>query len=131
MNTASRSFSRDEPPRRGGTIEEQAADWLSRRDRGFLEGEQEAFSAWLLADPRHAAAANQIEASWRFLQKPWHSGQTEEVLREIEARVVVRTHRQRFLWRSASGLAAAVLLVFVLRPSRSPEVAPAVTANWM
>jgi ferric-dicitrate binding protein FerR (iron transport regulator) len=40
----------DEPPV-GGTIEQQAADWLSRRERGFAPEEQEAFSKWLLEDP--------------------------------------------------------------------------------
>src|SRR5262245_55030239 len=100
----------DEPPP-GGTIEQQAADWLSRRERGFAPEEQEAFSRWLLEDPRHAAAAKRMEASWRYLQKPRRAGQSTELLQEIEALVARRSRRRRQIygWSVAALAAAAVL----------------------
>jgi transmembrane sensor len=113
----------DEPPP-GGTIEEQAADWLSRRERGFVRDEQEAFSKWLLEDPRHAAAAKQMEASWRRLQKPRRAGQGTELLQEIDALVAHRSRQRRHVYGwSLAALAAAAVLVVVYMPFRSRETA--------
>lgn len=116
---------RDEPPA-GGSIEQQAADWLSRRERGLAPEEQEAFSNWLLADPRHAAAAKQMEASWRYLQKPRRGGQGAELLQEVEALVARRARRRRQVYGwSVAALAAAAVLVLAFVPFRSREtVAP-------
>src|SRR5689334_22953276 len=112
----------DEPPPGGGTIEQQAADWLSRRERGFAPDEQEAFSRWVLEDPRHAAAARQMEASWRYLQKPRLAGQGAELLQEIDMLVARRSRRRRQVYGwSIAALAAAAVLVLAFVPSRPRE----------
>lgn len=122
---------RDEPPP-GGSIEQQAADWLSRRERGLAPEEQEALSDWLLADPRHAAAARRMEASWQYLQRPRLGGQGDDLLREVEARVArrVRRRRQVYGW-SFTVLAAAAVLVFAFVPFRTREPAAPSAPGWV
>ncbi|HVY79756.1 MAG TPA: FecR domain-containing protein [Steroidobacteraceae bacterium] len=47
-------------------IEAQAAAWLVRRDgERFSAADQQAFDAWMAADPRHRAAYLRIEQAWR------------------------------------------------------------------
>ncbi|HEU4626211.1 MAG TPA: FecR domain-containing protein [Steroidobacteraceae bacterium] len=47
-------------------IEAQAAAWLVRRDgERFSAADQQAFDAWIAADPRHHAAYVRIEQAWR------------------------------------------------------------------
>jgi transmembrane sensor len=112
-----------EPPSRG-TIEQQAADWLSRRERGFAPEEQAAFGNWLLDDPRHAAAARQMEASWRFLQKPLRAAQGAELLQEIDLLVSRRSRRrQQLLGWSFAAFATAAVLVLTFVPFRPRETA--------
>jgi transmembrane sensor len=111
-------------PLSGGTIEQQAADWLSRRERGFVPDEQEAFSKWLLEDPHHATAARQIETSWRSLQKPRLAGQGAEFLQAIEALVARRSRRRRQIYGwSFAALAAAAVFVLAFMPFRPRETA--------
>ena len=46
-------------------VEAQAATWLVRRDAGEPSlSQNEAFEAWLAADPRHRAAYLRLEAAW-------------------------------------------------------------------
>ena len=49
-------------------LDEVAAEWLCERDEGFAPGRAEAFAAWCNADPRHAAAVRQIEATLAVLE---------------------------------------------------------------
>lgn len=62
-------------------VQTTAADWLARRDEGLTADEQAQFSEWLLADARHVAAVREIEAAWRFMQKPRFTGQADLVCR--------------------------------------------------
>ncbi|CAN7259308.1 FecR domain-containing protein [Pseudoxanthomonas sp. LjRoot168] len=46
-------------------IEEQAADWLARRDaEGWTAGEQQLLEAWLAASARHKVAYLRLQAAW-------------------------------------------------------------------
>ena len=45
-------------------IEEQAATWVIRQDRGFRAGEREAFEAWLAAATAHKVAYLQQHDTW-------------------------------------------------------------------
>ncbi|WP_296278933.1 FecR domain-containing protein [Pseudoxanthomonas sp.] len=46
-------------------IEEQAADWLARRDaEGWTAGEQQSLEAWLAASARHKVAYLRLQAAW-------------------------------------------------------------------
>ena len=88
-------------------IETIAADWLARREAGLSVDEQAEFSRWLLADPRHAAIVEEIQATWHRLQKPRFTGQADSVVRAVEARVNRRTERLRR--RVPTGAVAASL----------------------
>ena len=48
-------------------IEAMAAEWLTKRDRRFTAEEAVAFARWRRADPRHAAAAAELELVWDAL----------------------------------------------------------------
>jgi transmembrane sensor len=50
-------------------IQDAAAVWLSRRDRGLSAPEQDAYLEWLYADPRHGRAIVQLERVWTTLNK--------------------------------------------------------------
>jgi transmembrane sensor len=46
-------------------IEELAADWLVRRDRGdFSDADEQELDAWLAESPHHAVAYHRLEAVW-------------------------------------------------------------------
>ncbi|HEY0859507.1 MAG TPA: DUF4880 domain-containing protein, partial [Pseudoxanthomonas sp.] len=46
-------------------IEQQAADWLVRRDAGdWAPHDQQALEAWLSASARHKVAFLRLEAAW-------------------------------------------------------------------
>ncbi len=114
MSAASLAPRRQPAAARFARIEDAAADWLARREAGLTVDELAEFSRWLLADPRHAAAAKQLESNWRFLQKPRCTGQAGDVLRTIEAAVERRARRwqRRVLTGALWGtLAAAAALV--------------------
>lgn len=107
-----------------------AADWLARREGGLTVDEQAQFSGWLLADARHAAAVREIEASWRFLQRPRFTGQADLVMQAVEQRVQRRARRRRWVVAAGSLAAAAALVIGVatLRET-SPSVAAPVAGR--
>ncbi len=45
-------------------IEAEAADWMSRIDRGLDESEQESYFDWLAADPRHGESLAELKEGW-------------------------------------------------------------------
>jgi transmembrane sensor len=117
--------SRDE-----SALKAEAADWFSRQDRGFSPTEAAEFEAWLAADPRHAAAIRQIEASARVVASFRDSTETADVIGEIEARASIRKRRRRLSAFSTVGLAAALVLVFAMtRPRHEAEPAVAVASG--
>jgi transmembrane sensor len=46
-----------------------ATEWFFRRDAGLTAKEEQAFDSWLRADPRHAEALGQIEATWDAMDR--------------------------------------------------------------
>ena len=52
----------------GAELREQAIDWLVALDCGTAD--EQAFSAWRDADPRHASAFAQVAATWRRTADP-------------------------------------------------------------
>ena len=93
----------------------EAADWLSRRDRGFSSDEQAGFDAWLSADPSQARAMAEVGAAWKFLLRPRESGRAALVEQEIDALRRRRLRRRRFGAAVFTSLAAAAAVVFLLR----------------
>lgn len=50
-------------------IDQVAADWIARRYAGLSAVEEQALARWLAADPRHAAAFSELEATWSALDR--------------------------------------------------------------
>ena len=80
-------FPSDQSAADSARIETTAADWLSRSEAGLSVDEQAEFRRWLLADPRHTAIVEEIQAAWHRLKKPRFTGQADSVIRAVEARV--------------------------------------------
>jgi transmembrane sensor len=105
-------------------VEDEAADWLARREAGLTAEEQAAFSQWLLANPRHADAAKRLELAWRLMRRPRFSGQADAVLEAIAVKVARRKRFQHRLWTAGGGLAVAAALALAFLPGApAPEAA--------
>ena len=102
-------FPSDQSAPDSARIETTAADWLSRSEAGLSVDEQAEFRRWLLADPRHTATVEEIQAAWQRLKKPRFTGQADSVIRAVEARV--NRQAQRFRRRVFTGAMAASLAV--------------------
>lgn len=117
--------------RRGSfdAVEKQAVAWLVRRDAGMSAGQRAEFDRWCAADPRHAAAVNEIEAVWARLDRPADAGQSETLRAEL--RVLERRDKRRWAaMGAATALAAAASVVgflWVQRPSVHEPAAVAAT----
>jgi len=48
-------------------IEDEAALWIIRTERGLTSAEQDEFLQWLVADPRHDEELSQQKANWNRL----------------------------------------------------------------
>lgn len=114
-------------------IDALAADWLARREAGLTTEERAEFSEWLLADERHATAAERIERAWSRLKRPQIAGQAEALQAAVEAQVAQRSRRtrRRIAAVIALPLAAAAAIVFAFAPTwRAPvDAAPVATAT--
>ncbi len=90
-----------------------AAEWVLRLDRGLTAEEQDAYSQWLAADPRHGAAVAEHRWGWEELdrlagiQDSVHAVPDPDLLRPRP-----RAARWRVLVGLPLGLAAALALVF-------------------
>lgn len=85
-----------------------AAAWLIKRDRGFTAAEQDDFSQWLAADPRHRAAFARQQNTWREfdLLADWRPEHGAVPNPDLLARPRRSTGRSRW----TLGLAAAACL---------------------
>lgn len=104
-------------------IEQTAADWLVRRDRGFSAAEQDDFSQWLASDPRHGEAFARQQQTWREfnLLAEWRPEHSREPNPDLLARPT-RVHR--WLPRVAVPLAALFLILFTVHRGPVRETAP-------
>lgn len=107
--------------------EAEAAAWVVRHERGLTAAEQDAFSSWLAAHPRHRAAFAEQRWSWEELdrlnglQTSAHAGPNASLRAPVDGRPTAR-------WRFVMPLVAASLAViaaigFFHRP---PAAAPAI-----
>lgn len=51
------------------TVDDEAAGWVVRHERGLTATEQDAFSQWLAVDPRHRAAFSEQRKNWEDLDR--------------------------------------------------------------
>ena len=63
-----------------GPIEEIAADWMIRRDRGLTTAQRADLERWLHADARHAAVFSALEETWRLMGE---AGRAKEPRRRV------------------------------------------------
>lgn len=118
------------PPAAPDPIDDQAAAWVLRLDRGLTPAEQDEFLQWRASDPRHNAALARQRRNWERLDllaqwRPEHSPRPNPDLLAPAERPAAIFPR----WaRIATGLAAAAALVVFLAwpqpPPAPPENAP-------
>lgn len=113
-------------------LEDQAAEWVVRRDAGLTAEQQAEFEHWLAADPRHFAAFAEMDAALGALNRPRELGRGQEVARELIIwDVQKRQGHHRTRWKAAYSIlaaAAAIAVAAVLvwnytREATSPSVA--------
>lgn len=107
-------------------IEQAAAAWVIRRDRGLSAEEVHEFAAWAESDPRHQDAYAEIATTWRGLDS---AGLVPDLAAQADAvmqRAGRRRHRRSWLPLSAAlGMAAAlVFLLITLVPETAGPSAP-------
>ncbi len=105
-----------------------AAEWMLRHDRGLTAAEQDAFSHWLAADPRHRAAWAEHRWGWDELDRLAGLQTSVEALPDPDLLAPGRGGRRRSLVPSLSlailAVAAAVVLgVFLRQPPAEPVTA--------
>lgn len=108
-------------------VEKQAAAWLVQRDAGMSAGQRAEFERWRAADPRHAAAVEEIDAVWSMLDRPAIAGRSESLRAELQ----LLERRGKRHWRAmgaATALAAAASVVSFLWLHRAGVHEPAAVA---
>lgn len=110
-------------------IEREAAAWMLARDRGLTAAEQDRFSEWLAADPRHAGALARQRRTWQRLDglaewRPEHSARPNpDLLAPPLRRKVVRFAPVAVTLAAA----AAVMLTWALWTSGQRAASQAAT----
>lgn len=113
-------------------IEQAAAEWTLRIDRGLTASEQDEYMQWLAEDPRHRRAMAECQWGWdefdrlAGLQTTRHAHVDPDLLKpEADRRRPAPLFRRRWPWLAAVPLAAAAALaVFVFGPEPPPPVPP-------
>jgi transmembrane sensor len=99
-------------------IEQQAAEWALRHDRGLTGAEQDEFSAWLAADARHGAAWAEYRWGWdeldrlAGLQSSVHAVPDPDLIAPSRGAAWLNTMRRHAV--PALAMAAALLLALVV-----------------
>ncbi len=107
------------PPSDNTPVDQTAADWMARRDRGLTSAEQDAYLQWLSRDPKHLAAIRRLERVWGRLDtlaqwRPSHSVSPNPDL------LAPRSSSRRWLWWSALAAAAAIGIALPLLRTPTP-----------
>jgi transmembrane sensor len=106
-------------------IEQAAAQWIVRLERGLTAAEQDEFIDWLTADPRHADELNVQKAGWNRLDliADWRPEHGAEPNCDLLAPPAPPRRWRLGLAISTGALAAALALGFLLGTGR-PVAAP-------
>ena len=105
-------------------VREAAATWLVRRERGLTATEEQAYRAWLAADPRHAAAMARYESTWSALDRPRQGGATAAVKEKLEKYSRRRRRRRRLITSVTAFCALALTAYFWFRSPISELPSP-------
>lgn len=102
-----------------------AASWLARCGAGLSAAEAAEFARWRDADPRHAWAFEQVQATQHLLMRLPESPAAAAMMAEVDALMKPRRTRVlRFPWIAAAGLAAAAciaVMLWVAAPARDAD----------
>lgn len=95
-------------------IEEMAAAWLARRDRGFAGDEEAEFALWRFSDPRNTAAVARLEGAWGALDKLRDFRPDVHIHPDADLLAAPASARVLSVWKTAFLAAAAMLVLGVL-----------------
>lgn len=104
-------------------IRRAAADWLSRRDGGLTDEEENQFAVWLEADSRHAQAFAEASAAWealdgvRAMRPEIGAADPDLLVHAAPERTKTSALRSRWFVTSALAAAAALVVGIFLRPT--------------
>ena len=124
-----------EPAREGGLsrkIEDEAAAWLVRRDRGLTAEEQDRYLEWLHKDPRHAKAVARNAAVLERMMKlySWEPGQSSDPNPDL-----FEPRRRRPRWLLPLGIAACLAFAaagtWLVKSRREPAQAPMALRGYL
>lgn len=128
----------DDPANDGGAarIDHAAAAWVLRLDRGLNPAEQDEYSEWLAADPRHRAAIARHRGNWQRLDqlaqwRPEHGTRPNPDLLAPPARARLRRFASVTVLLAAAAGVAFVAAWWRLAPEQTPSglaAAPTVAA---
>lgn len=104
MTHAEKNFS----PNEEEAIEQAAADWIARRDRGLTPAEEAAFSKWKAADVRHIEHLLRIDRTWRILDTADEAPEIMQVAWESEAELNAKNRTRQRLFKIGLALAASL-----------------------
>lgn len=108
-------------------IADEAAAWVLRHDRGLAAAEQDEFSSWLAADPRHGAEFARLRGHWARLDRlaQWAPEHSERPNPDLLA-PPLRSRLRPWIPFSivAVGMAAAAVLTIRLSHSGLPTATP-------
>jgi transmembrane sensor len=110
-------------------IDDAAAAWVARHDRGLTAAEQDEFGQWLAADPRHGERFARHRRGWNQLARLalWRPGHADEPNPDVLAPPRPPPSGLSWRWIAPAALAAAALaLVAFLPRGHPPESARAV-----
>lgn len=93
-----------------------AAEWLTRCSAGLSAAEASEFVRWRDADPRHAAAFEQVQATHQLLTRLPESPAAAAMMAELDelVRPAQRSFLVRYRWQAGLALAAAACLALVV-----------------
>jgi transmembrane sensor len=116
-------------------IDDAAAAWIARRDRGLTPAQQDEFFQWLAADPRHGERLARHQRGWNQLARLalWRPGHAAEPNPDVLAPAAPRSlanHPPRragglLRWAIPVALAAAAAVAVAIFVSRAHPPAPA------
>jgi len=95
--------SRHSPPPGDDAVEQAAADWIARLDRGLSPAEAAEFALWETASPAHAAELARLKATWLSLDTADEVPKIMQIAHEVER---MPSAQSRPWWRKTSMLAA-------------------------
>lgn len=120
-------MNRDSEKRTSGRIEDEAALWAVRLERGLAATEQDEFLEWLAADPQHGSELSQQRSNWARLGvladwRPEHSPRPNRDLLAPPPKSVLSWADTRRRWLVPVVLGAAAAAIVLLSINRNQTV---------